>query len=57
MIAPNFDDLNNSEVIKQHFENLINSNVVQHDKLLNLLSEQVEPIDYKLQAFPQIEEL
>src|SRR5690606_20977780 len=56
-IAPNFDDLKNPELIKEHFEQLTNSNVIVHDKLLDVLSEQVEPIDFKLRAFPQIEEL
>lgn len=56
-IVPNFDDLNNPEVIKQHFKQLTNSNVVLHDKLLDVLSEQVTLIDFKLQAFPQIAEL
>ncbi|WP_241790826.1 DNA primase family protein [Sphingobacterium rhinopitheci] len=56
-INPNFDNLNNPETIKQHFEKLTNSNVILHDQLLCVLLEQVQPIDFKDKAFPQIAEL
>ena len=57
-IKPVFDDLNNAETIINHFEQLIKrKDATPHTEILQQLIEQLEPLDFELLAFPQVEVL
>lgn len=55
-IKPVFDDLNNPETIISHVEQLIKkTGATPHAEILQQLIEQLEPLDFELLAFPQVE--
>ena len=57
-INPVFDDLNNPETIIHHVEQLIKkTDATPHAEILQQLIEQLEPLDFELLAFPQVEVL
>ena len=57
-INPVFDDLNNPETIINHVEQLIKkTDATPHAEILQQLIEQLEPLDFELLAFPQVEVL
>ena len=55
-LNPVFDDLNNHETIINHVEQLIKrKEATPHAEILQQLIEQLEPLDFELLAFPQVE--
>jgi putative DNA primase/helicase len=57
-INPEFDDLLNAEVLKDHIQELVKrKEPVPHPEILNQLIEQFEPLDFDVLAFPQAEQL
>ena len=56
-LNPNFDDLQKPETIKKHVQELTKADGTPHAKILQKLVEQIEPIDFKKLAFPQIQKL
>ena len=55
-IKPVFDDLNNPETIISHVKQLIKkTGATPHAEILQQLIEQLEPLDFELLAFPQVE--
>ena len=57
-LNPVFDDLNNPETIISHVEQLIKkTEATPHAEILQQLIEQLEPLDFELLAFPQVEVL
>ncbi|WP_084406830.1 DNA primase family protein [Epilithonimonas tenax] len=55
-INPVFDDLENPETILSHVEQLIKkTEATPHAEILQQLIEQLEPLDFELLAFPQVE--
>ncbi|RUA27361.1 MAG: DNA primase [Bacteroidetes bacterium] len=57
-LNPKFDDLHNSETILNHVEAMKKKKeATPHGEILKELIEQIEPIDFKTLAFPQIEKL
>lgn len=57
-LKPVFDDLNNPDIILNHFEELKSkSEATPHAEILNQLIEQFEPLDFEILAFPQAEKL
>lgn len=57
-LNPDFADLNNPEIILNHFEELKSKkDSTPHAEILNQLIEQFEPLDFEALAFPQAEKL
>ncbi|MCF8219349.1 MAG: DUF5906 domain-containing protein [Bacteroidales bacterium] len=58
-INPDFTDLNSPETILNHVEDLKKQAITAtpHAEILHQLIQQVEPIDFKIRAFPEMEEL
>lgn len=57
-LKPVFDDLNNTDIILNHFEELKSkSEATPHAEILHQLIEQFEPLDFEILAFPQAEKL
>jgi len=56
-LKPNFDDLQNSETIKNHVQELTRTDATPHAKVLQELVEQIKPVDFKELAFPQVQKL
>ena len=57
-LNPQFDNLINSEVLKDHIQELVKrKEPVPHPEILNQLIEQFEPLDFDVLAFPQAEQL
>jgi putative DNA primase/helicase len=54
-LNPNFDDLQKPETIKKHVQELTKKDAIPHDEILEKLVEQIEPVNFKKLAFPQIE--
>ena len=57
-INPQFEDLNNSKTLLNHVQELTKQNeAIPHAEILHQLIEQVEPIDFEILAFPEVEKL
>jgi putative DNA primase/helicase len=56
-INPNFDDLNNPEIIKNHVQELTNHKADDHSKILGKLINEIKPVDFEVLAFPQLKKL
>lgn len=55
-LNPVFDDLNNPETIVNHVELLVKKkDSTPHHEILQQLIEQLEPLDFELIAFPQVD--
>lgn len=58
-LNPVFDDLNDPATIINHVHQLVKKNtlVTSHAEILQQLTEQFEPVDFELLAFPQVQKL
>jgi putative DNA primase/helicase len=58
-LNPVFDDLNDPATLINHVQELVKKNamVTPHAEILQELTEQFEPLDFELLAFPQVEKL
>ena len=56
-INPEFDDLQQHETLLNHVQEITKPKATPHADILNKLLEQIEPIDFKVLAFPEIEKL
>jgi putative DNA primase/helicase len=57
-INPQFEDLNNSETLLNHVQELTKlKEATLHAEILHKLIEQIEPIDFEVLAFPEVKQL
>ena len=56
-LKPEFDDLQKPETIKNHVQELTKKDTTPHSEILQKLIKELEPIDFKKLAFPQLEKL